>query len=290
MLVDPIEVGPLTLHPFGFLVVIAIVLGTKLAVARARRLGLDEAELRSFMAWILVPGFVGAHVLDALLYSPRAVLEDPWMLVRIWAGIGSFGGFAGAVLGALAWKYLTTKPVLSLGPLGTIVRPGRRAVAAKLMPFADVILAVFPVSWIFGRAGCAVAHDHPGTRAARASWLTVEYGPGPITDLGLFRLRHGSEPRWDLGFLEMLFAMVLAAAFALTWRQKHRVGVYVAATCLAYAPVRFLMDFLRVSDADGGDARYASLTPAQWSCVALFAAGLLVVRHVRGAAVAQPAS
>jgi hypothetical protein len=35
VVVDPIEVGPLTLHPFGLLVVIAIVLGTKLAVARA---------------------------------------------------------------------------------------------------------------------------------------------------------------------------------------------------------------------------------------------------------------
>lgn len=283
ILVEPIRIGGVTLHPFGFLVVIAVVLGTSLAVRRAKRLGLDENELRSFVGWILVPGFVGAHVLDALFYSPRLVVEDPWMLLRLWAGIGSFGGFAGATLGAIAWKYYTTKPVLSLGWLGTIVRPVRRAHAAKLLSFADVVLAVFPVSWIFGRAGCAVAHDHPGHDAARASWWTVEYGPGPVSDFGLFQLRHGNQPRYDLGLLEMFFAMALAAAFALTWRGKHRTGVYVVATCLAYAPVRFLMDFLRAPAGAGGDARYASLTPAQWSCFALFAGGILLARHVRAA-------
>jgi phosphatidylglycerol---prolipoprotein diacylglyceryl transferase len=54
----------------------------------------------------------------------------------------------------------------------------------------------------------------------------------------------------------------------------------VAIVSLVYAPTRFLLDFLRLPDAEGGDLRYASLTPAQWSCIGLFVLGLLVTRHV----------
>ena len=51
------------------------------------------------------------------------------------------------------------------------------------------------------------------------------------------------------------------------------VGSYAIATALSYAPVRFAMDFLRLPDTQGGDPRYASLTPAQWCCFALFVFG-----------------
>ncbi len=51
-------------------------------------------------------------------------------------------------------------------------------------------------------------------------------------------------------------------------------------TSLAYAPVRFAMDFLRIRGGDGADPRYAGLTPAQWECMALFALGLYMLRVV----------
>ena len=72
----------------------------------------------------------------------------------------------------------------------------------------------------------------------------------------------------------MMFTVILATLLALTWRRKLTTGSYVAAMALAYAPVRFAMDFLRVRDIDQADPRYGELTPAQWSCVALFVFGL----------------
>jgi phosphatidylglycerol---prolipoprotein diacylglyceryl transferase len=279
--VETVRIGPIPLQPFGILVATGVVLGVWLAGRRARHLGMDPRQLHSFIAWILVAGFAGAHVFDSLLYHPREVLERPWTLLALWSGLSSFGGFLGALLGAFAWKYCETQEVVRLGSHFYVVRPVRRVAPIPILPLADVILAVFPVAWVFGRAGCAVVHDHPGARASATSWLAVAYGRGPVDDFGVVELRHGVEPRYDLGLLEMLFAVLLAGAFAASWRRGGASGWYVVAACVVYAPVRFVLDFLRLEDAEGGDLRYGSLTPAQWACVALlvFGIGLAATLH-----------
>jgi phosphatidylglycerol:prolipoprotein diacylglycerol transferase len=54
--------------------------------------------------------------------------------------------------------------------------------------------------------------------------------------------------------------------------------------CVAYAPVRFLLDFLREQEGEGvlgGDPRYGGLTPAQWGCFGLVALGLYFLNMAR---------
>jgi phosphatidylglycerol:prolipoprotein diacylglycerol transferase len=114
--------------------------------------------------------------------------------------------------------------------------------------------------------------------------LSVAYGPGPVRTYGFFELRFGSVPRFDLGLLEMLFALLIGCAFALTWKKRLPLGLYAAALPLIYAPVRFAMDYLRLEDAEGGDLRYAALTPAQWACLALFVLGLALLARLRSPA------
>jgi phosphatidylglycerol:prolipoprotein diacylglycerol transferase len=104
--VGDIHLGPLTVHPFGLLVATGI--GVALAERRARRLGLDVGRMRPFVTWILVGGFVGGHVLDEVFYHPYN-LAQPWTLLFLWEGLSSFGGFAGALAGALAWSYLNVE-------------------------------------------------------------------------------------------------------------------------------------------------------------------------------------
>jgi phosphatidylglycerol---prolipoprotein diacylglyceryl transferase len=139
---------------------------------------------------------------------------------------------------------------------------------------------VFPVAWVFGRMGCAVVHDHPGLRAGAWMPLAVAYGPGPVESYGFFELRHGNVARYDLGLLEMLFAVLVSIAFAATWKKRLPVGWYVAVLPIVYAPVRFALDFLRLDDPAGGDLRYGRLTPAQWACIALLLGGLFLYSRV----------
>jgi phosphatidylglycerol:prolipoprotein diacylglycerol transferase len=213
---------------------------------------------------MLVGGFVGGHVLDAVVYRPDEVLRRPLWLFEIWNGQGSSGGFAGALLDVLAWKHFKhrgTEPIL---------------------PYADLVLSVFPVAWVFGRMGCAVAHDHPGVRADLGAPLAVAYGPfdpSDVTRLALgIELRNGTAPRYDLGTLELFVTVAIALVVMATWRKKLPVGSYVALVALAYPPARFAMEFLRAPDRD---PRYWLLTPAQWASLALFAFGLFWVVRLR---------
>lgn len=274
--VPDLKLGPLTLHPFGLLVATGVIIGAWLATWRARQRGLDLEKLNSFITWMLIAGFLGGHMLDQIFYHPAEVLKRPWSLLLLWEGLSSFGGFIGGVTGIVLWKYFEAVPGWRI-----ISKFKRRERPLPILPFCDLILSVFPVAWIFGRSGCAVVHDHPGMRAPVDHPLAVAFGHAERTiHLGPIELRFGDAPRFDLGLLEMMFTVVLAALIALTWRRKLTTGSYVAVVALAYAPVRFAMDFLRVRGTDSADPRYGAFTPAQWACVGLFVLGLVMVGRV----------
>lgn len=282
--VPDLKLGPLTLHPFGLLVATGVIIGTWLATRRARERALDLDKLNSFITWMLVAGFLGGHMLDEIFYHPNDVRETPWTIFFLWKGLSSFGGFVGGLIGVVLWKYFEAIPIFRT-PFFTISKFRRRPVPMPIVPFCDLILSVFPVAWIFGRSGCTVVHDHPGMRTPDGYWLAVQYpleNPSHAVDVKGFALLHGAYPRFDLGLLEMMFTVIIAALFALTWRRKLPTGSYIAATALAYGPVRFAMDFLRIkSDTNGNaDPRYGSFTPAQWACVALTLLGVFMVARI----------
>ena len=104
--------APFAVKPFGTLVALGVYLGAYLAVRQGRRLGFDEKALVSFMVWVGVGGFVGGHVFDTLFYFPARVMEDPLSLLRVWEGLSSFGGFLGAAVGAILWKWKTNSVLL----------------------------------------------------------------------------------------------------------------------------------------------------------------------------------
>jgi phosphatidylglycerol:prolipoprotein diacylglycerol transferase len=289
--VPDLHILGLTLHPFGLLVATGVIVGTALATRRARSRGFDLDKLNSFITWMLVVGFTGGHVLDEIFYHPAEIVKRPWSLLLLYEGLSSFGGLTGALVGIVLWKYWELKPVGHLGPFA-ISWFKRRAQPQPILAFADLILSVYPVAWIFGRSGCSVVHDHPGMRAGLDAALAVQYPtPSPSAGFELSKLTHetygpislihGSYPRYDLGTLELLFTIVLAGLLAITWTRRLPTGTYVVVTSLAYAPVRFAMDFLRVRDVDGADPRYAGLTPAQWECLVLFVFGLAMLAYVR---------
>ena len=286
--VPELTIGPLPLHAFGLLVATGVVIGTALATSRARKRGYDLDVLNSFITWMLVVGFICGHMLDEIFYHPDEILQDPLSLLKLWAGLSSFGGFTGAFIGILLWKYFDYNPMGSPQGWGFV----RNHPPRPILPLADLIVSVFPVAWIFGRSGCSSVHDHPGDVAGPGDLLAVDFpsynpsftGPaGQVHTFGPIRfvegqLLHGHFPRYDLGLLELMFTILLAGMFALTWRKRLPTGIYCAVAALAYSPVRFAMDFLRIRGGEGADPRYAGLTPAQWECVALFLFGLYLLR------------
>jgi phosphatidylglycerol:prolipoprotein diacylglycerol transferase len=298
--VPDIDLKVLTLHPFGILVATGVLVGTGITTRRAKKLGYDLTRLNSFVTWMLVAGFIGGHVFDELFYHFDELVRNPVSILLLWTGLSSFGGFLGALIGIILWKYFEWRM-----PFFRV-----RKIRQPLLPFADLILSVFPIGWMFGRAGCSVVHDHPGAPAPPGTLLAVTFPlPGEHveklsdavkTKIGFITLVHGSYTRFDMGLLELMFTIILVVCFVATWRRRVPVGTYMIVTALSYAPVRFAMDFLRAPETEGGDPRIdivgsllrlvhlrtkdapssVALTPAQWMCVALFTFGLVMLFRV----------
>ncbi len=230
----PIGAGR-TVATFGVLVALGVVAGMRVAQARARALGVPEGEINVAMAWALVAGFLGSHVV-VLLTEPDAA-AGLGGIVAFWRGMSSFGGFFGALAGLLAYY-----------------RYRRRTWLVE----ADILVQALVVGWIFGRLGCTLVHDHIGTRSSFP--LAIGFPDGPRHDLGLYELLYTS--------------LVLLPAVLMLNRRPRRPGTTILVVALLYAPARFLGDFLRHTDLPTPDARYLGLTPAQYACVALAGIGL----------------
>ncbi len=252
--VPPVDIA---IQPFGTLVAAAVYSGSWLAVVQARRMGLDEKRMISLIAWVVGSGFVLGHVLDTVFYYPERVIEDPLSLLRLWDGLSSFGGFVGAAVGALLFRWRHDLAVL---------------------PYAEAIGSSFPFAWVLGRAGCAVAHDHPGRPSDL--WIAVQYPDGG---------------RFDLGLYEMLLTIPLAATFLWLRRRPRPMGFFLAVQLVAYAPLRFALDFLRIDEELVRseqiilpDPRYGGLTPAQWGCLAMLFFGAVGLWKVMERAAGEP--
>jgi phosphatidylglycerol---prolipoprotein diacylglyceryl transferase len=245
----------ITLHAFGLLVAIAVLVGHWQAMRYAGKHGTSQERLAHMIAPMLVAGFVMAHLFTVIFYRPEDFWTDWW---KIWDGLSSFGGFFGALLALLVY---------------------RQIYRVRLLPYADAIVWGLAHGWIFGRAGCAVVHDHPGRLTTFP--LSIDF-PEHTRMAG---------QRFDLGLLEMLYTIALVIVLRrLVEPRVSRAGEMAAWGVLLYAPARFLLDFLRAADIVGADARYAGLTPAQYSAVvaALGCAALLVWLRRRPAAEAGP--
>jgi phosphatidylglycerol:prolipoprotein diacylglycerol transferase len=251
---------PPSIKPFGTLVALGVYIGSIVTMNRARERKLDTQQMSDFIFWVVATGFVLSHVLDAIFYQPQKVMADPLYLLRIWEGLSSYGGFIGALVGALAWRFYRKK---------------------RIIEYVDVMASAFPLAWIFGRMGCSVVHDHPG--ALSNAWFAVKYPPQMLAE--------GFDGRYDLGLYEMLLTIPLACACHVLWKKQplRSNGFYLGITLTAYAPVRFLLDFLRVQPEvqvfrGATDLRYAGLTPAQWACFLALGVGIYFLKNHYAAA------
>ena len=265
--------GPITVHAFGAIVALSVIVGWRMAVARARTKGLDPELFQDLLLYVVLSGFVVAHLYSVLAYFPREAMEDPLLLLKFWEDISSFGGFAGGLLGL--WLFFRFK--------------ARDVDAAGRLLYLDVIAYVFPFAWAIGRLACTVAHDHPGTVTAFPLGISLK-SPEALAYIASFyreagRLAELPPPAelakrafHDLGWYEFLYmSCLMVPAFLVLDRKPRPPAFFLIAFPLLYVPARFFLDFLRISD-----ARYFGLTPGQNAGIQVYlAAVFLLVRIAR---------
>lgn len=249
-LADLPVIGPLKLQVFGPLVAVGVIIGMNRVLAYAKQKDMDELITRDLMFWILVSGFTISHWVSVIFYSPETVVENPLVLLMIWNGLSSVGGFFGALVGVVWYLSKQKQPWL---------------------PYCDALIFGFVIGFTFGRLGCTLVHDHPGTFVedlpSSLSWLEpLAVGPWPGTQ-GRFRL--------DLGLLEFIYDVGICIFVHLLygWKKDRRPGHLTGVVCLMYGPYRFLLDFMRGSQ----DPRYFGLTTAHYATLAVVAIGIYLV-------------
>jgi phosphatidylglycerol:prolipoprotein diacylglycerol transferase len=241
-----INIGPLPLHGFGFLVALGFIFGSRAAIDRSKRLGLDPTLIDRLVGWLVAGTFVGGHLGYGIMYKPDEYWSDfvAWIqhpsgqipeVFKVWQGLSSFGGFVVCVPIAIWFFWREKKPV---------------------WPYLDCLAYGMTIGWFFGRMGCFVAHDHPGT--VTNFWLGVKGICQPSQDPNV--------ACHDLGLYEGLWSLAMFGVLWLMDRRAWKPGTLVLTYGLTYAPLRFFMDFFRP---EVTDARYGGFTPAQYGSALL---------------------
>ena len=233
------------LDSWSLLVSIGFIIGVEFARARAKQLGIAVKDIVDGALFVVAMGFVVGHFVHVGVYNPQLIDEHGWIiLLQIWAGFSSNGGFLGAVIGTVLWF--------------TVIR--------KREPFwkyADTMAYSLPFGWFFGRLGCFSAHDHIGSRSD--FFLAVDF---PEQWYG--------GPRHDLGLYEALWVLGLAIVHFSLRKKKLPHSSFAMIFCFLYAPVRFGLDFLRNTDLSNSDVRLLGLTPAQYGSMLFLTCGLVL--------------
>lgn len=239
LIADLPVIGPLKLQVFGPLVAAGVILGYQRCLHYAKKKDVDEFISRDMMFWVLVTGFVISHWVSVLFYFPEDVAANPLVLVMIWNGLSSVGGFFGALVGMFWYLHKQKQPVLV---------------------YADMLIYGLLVGFTMGRLGCSLVHDHPGSVVDASHILAV----GPWPD-GQYRL--------DLGLLEFLYLVPVTLFIHLVFDWvKARPGKLLGTVCLLYAPYRFVLDTMREKD-----KLYLGLTTAHYATLIILSVGLYLV-------------
>ncbi len=205
-----LQLGRFRVTAFGVLLVLAVYVGGRTMLRRAHRMGIGLDDMFQFCFYILAAGLVGAHLAKILMENLPGVLADPSILVRN-GGIRSLGGLSGGFLGALVWCRV------------------RKLSLFETMRRLDIVAYALPLAWMFGRLGCALAHDHRGLFTD--SWIAVTFPEGS---------------RYDLGLIEFVFLAGLALAFWILDRWPRPVGFFFGLYGVVYGGFRIWLDTLHI--------------------------------------------
>lgn len=231
------------LAPFGLLVASGILFSILEVQKFCEKTGLDWAFASDAIFYLLVGGFIGAHVLDSLFYYP----DNFWEALSNWrTNYSSLGGMMSGAVSTFVYCKIKKK---------------------KLINYADALVVAVVAAWMFGRLGCFTAHDHPGPETTSFFGVAVNTASGVVK-------------QHDLGFYEMVYLFIIHIVLIALLKKPRFKGFVVAFVTIGYPPIRFTLDFFRNSEEQRylksliHIGEHAGLTPAHFMSIGFFLLGL----------------
>ena len=280
--IDPIalSLGPLKIHWYGLMYLVGFAVAWWLGRRRIRagRLpGVDEQGFGDLMFYGMLGVVLGGRLGYILFYDLKTYLEHPLQVFQVWQGGMSFhGGLLGVCAAVWWWS---------------------RKRGLHFMDTIEFVAPLVPPGLGFGRIGNFINGELWG-KLTNANWGVVFPAslPEPYASMDPATLRAQFESGALNAFarhpsqlyqaaLEGLVLFVVLWMFSSRPRPRYAVGGMFV---LLYGVFRFIVEFVRVPDAQLQYLAFGWLTMGQLLSVPLVLLGLFWLWRSRTAPVLQP--
>ena len=106
---DPIQViqiGPLSLHIYGLIIGVGLMLAVLYGWRRSRQFGIKTDDITDGVLWIVPFAIVCARAYYCIFEWDERFADDPISVLYIWnGGLAIYGGIIGAVIGVAVFCY-----------------------------------------------------------------------------------------------------------------------------------------------------------------------------------------
>ncbi len=280
--IDPIalRLGPFEIHWYGVMYLLAFASAWWLGQRRIRagRLpGVDGNAFSDLLFYGMLGVVLGGRLGYVLFYALGDALRDPLMVVRVWDGGMSFhGGLLGVLLASWLWS---------------------RRQRVHFFDTMDFVAPLVPMGLGFGRLGNYVGGELWG-KYTGGGWGVVFPSGLPerfrVLDPAALKAQFDAEAldafarhpsQLYQAFLEG--AVMFCALWWFSRRPRRRYAVS-GLFALLYGAFRFVVEFVRVPDAQIGYLAFGWLTMGQVLSLPLVALGLFLLWRSHTAPVLQP--
>lgn len=220
---DPIaiQIGPLAVHWYGLMYVLAFALFIILGRVRIKQphiavLGWKKEDLDDMLFYGMLGVVIGGRLGEVLFYRPEYFMHNPLEIFMVWHGGMSFhGGFLGVILAMYLW--------------------GRKA-GRNLFDVLDFIAPLVPLGYAAGRLGNFINAELPGRIAPETlPWAMQWPGiPYPVHPSPLYQM-----------LVDGILVFIILWLFARKQRPRMAVG---AMFTLLYGCARFFTEYFRTPD------------------------------------------
>jgi len=220
---DPIaiQIGPLAVHWYGLMYVLAFALFILLGRVRIKQphiavLGWKKEDLDDMLFYGMLGVVIGGRLGEVLFYRPEYFMHNPLEIFMVWHGGMSFhGGFLGVILAMYLWS---------------------RKAGRNLFDVLDFIAPLVPLGYAAGRLGNFINAELPGRIAPESlPWAMQWPGiPYPVHPSPLYQM-----------LIDGILVFIILWLYARKQRPRMAVG---AMFTLLYGCARFFTEYFRTPD------------------------------------------
>ncbi len=249
------KIGSLTIHGYGLMITIGIIVAYIVLEQRAKRKGKNPDTAFDMAMWAAIGGAIGAKLLYYIV-EIRSIIENPKILLNITNGFVVYGGIIGGSIACIIYS---------------------RVKKLNTLEWFDLVLPEIAIAQGFGRIGCLLAGCCYGAPTTCSIHITFKDSLFAPNNVWLYPTQIMSSAANFLNFFVLVFVI---------GRLFKKAGVTSAFYLIFYSIGRFIIEIFR-GDIERGAV--GPLSTSQFISIFILIAGIaLLVLCLKFSAIPAP--